>query len=334
VERDRILVAVQKKGIGTAQAASISLENLKTAWELSRQGDGEIVCACVLGSGIDEFADEMASYVDEVYAVDNPLLSRYQADLYACALEAVCRAVNPRTVLMGHTYENREVGPKLGCKMGKDLITDCVKIERDRETGALLCTKPVYGGNAVAVFDLLERPQMVTIRSKITEALQKSPAKGLVTQLECELVPAMGLTESLGLVPGEEAVNLSRAEVIVAGGRGVKTVEDLEKLKGLAAVLRRRFKVEMGASRAVVDAGLMPHSRQIGQTGEKVSPQLYIAVAISGAAQHMAGITGAKKILTINKDAGAAIFGSSDYGVVGQYEDIVPALIKKLEELS
>ena len=211
----------------------------------------------MLGSGVGEFAMDIAFYAEEVYVVDHPLLGHFQADLYACALEAVCRAVNPCTVLMGHRYENSEVGPKLSCKMGRDLITDCVKIEREKETGALLCTKPIYGGNATAVFALHDRPQMVTIRAKATDALEKGTAKGEIKTLDCALDPSMGLTESLGLVAGEDAVDLNQAEVIVAGGRGVKTEDDFETLKGLVAAFRQRFdKVELGASRAVVDAGL------------------------------------------------------------------------------
>jgi electron transfer flavoprotein alpha subunit len=330
-EKDRILVVVQRRTDG--QSASITFELLKAATDLSLQG-GESVCACTLGSGVSPLADEISYYVPTVFVIDDPLLCGFQADLYASALEALCRALAPRTVLMGHTYENREVAPKLACKMENDLITDCVRIARDKKTGSLLCTKPIYGGNAFAVFQMDAEPQMVTVRPKATEALEKGGTQGEIIPFRCELVPSLALTESLALVPGKDAVSLTMAEAIVAGGRGVKTAEGIQQLQRLVGALKKYFsKVELGASRPLVDEGLLPHSRQIGQTGEKVSPQLYIAVAISGAAQHMGGIGGSKKIIAINKDPEASIFEASDYGVVGQYEDVVPALIRKLEML-
>jgi electron transfer flavoprotein alpha subunit len=328
---DRIVVVAEQE---EGRIAPITLELLKTGAELSQHG-GDAVCACIIGYGVGHLADELAYYVGEVYVIDDPLLSGFQADLYSSALEALCCTLAPRTVLMGHTYDSLELAPKLACKMGNDLVTDCVKIEREKGTGFLLCTKPIYGGNAVSVLELATAPQMVTVRPKVAEALEKGRTKGEIIPFCCELVSSMALTESLGLVPGEETVSLTQANAIVAGGRGVKTIEGIQQLQGLVEVLKRYFvKVELGASRPLVDEGLLSRSRQIGQTGEKVNPQLYIAVAISGAAQHMAGAGGSKKIVTINKDAEAAIFGASDYGIVGQYEDVVPAFIKKLATLS
>lgn len=328
-DKQRILVLVQRRPGG--ESASITFELLKSAADLSTQG-GETVCACILGCGVSALADEISYYAGEVYVIDDPALATYLPVVYASAFEALCRSLAPRTVLMGHTYENREMAPKLACKMENDLITDCVKVERDTETGALLCTKPIYGGNAYAVFEVNPEPQMVTVRPKSTAAMEKGNTPGTIIPFRQDFSSVRVLTQSTGLVPGADAVSLSQAEAIVSGGRGVKTAEGVEILQGLVATLKRYFtSVELGASRPLVEEGLLPHSRQVGQTGEKVSPQLYIAVAISGAAQHMGGIGGSKKIVAINKDPEAAIFEASDYGVVGSYEDIVPALIKKLE---
>ena len=330
-ENEKILALVQQRPGG--ESASITFELLRSATDLSRQG-GETVCACILGSGVGALADQISYYADEVYVIDDPALATYLPNVYASAFEALCRSVAPRTVLMGHTYENREMAPKLACKMENDLITDCVKIERDTETGSLLCTKPIYGGNAYAVFELNAEPQMVTVRPKSTDALEKGNTRGTIIPFAFDFNPLRKLSQSLRLVPGEDAVSLSQAEAIVSGGRGVKTADGIQTLQGLVGALKRYFpSVELGASRPLVDEGLMPHSRQVGQTGEKVSPQLYIAVGISGAAQHMGGIGGSRKIVAINKDPEATIFEASDYGVVGQYEAIVPALIKKLEVL-
>jgi electron transfer flavoprotein alpha subunit len=329
-EQDRILVLVEKE---EGRSATLTFELLKVGKELSGKGK-EALCACILGHEISDLSTEMAYYADEVFVLDNALLANFQVDLYAFVLLELCRAIKPNTVLMGHTYDNLELAPKLACKMGNDLVTDCVKIEREKETGSLLCTKPIYGGNAVAVLQMDTKPQIVTLRPKVMDALEKGNVKGEIVSFDCELAPSLVLTESLAIVPGE-SVSLDKANAIVAGGRGIKTTEGIEVLGNLVKALQRFFdKVELGASRPLIDAGLLPHSRQVGQTGEKVSPEAYIAVAISGASQHMAGVVGSKKIIAINKDSEAPIFEASDYGVVGQYEDVVPALIKKLKELS
>jgi electron transfer flavoprotein alpha subunit len=329
--KKRILVVVQQKADG--QSDPITFELLKAATDLSSQG-GETVCACILGSGVGSLAHEISYYAGEVHVIDDPFLSTFLPDAYASALEALCRALAPRTVLMGNTYENREVAPKLSCMMENDLVTDCVKLERDSERGALLCTKPIYGGNAYAVFQLDAEPQMVTVRPKSTDTLEKGSTQGITIPFHFEFTSSLVLTKSLGIVPEAEAVSLSQAEAIVAGGRGVKTGEGIEQLQGLVGALKKYFsKVELGASRPLVDEGLLPHSRQVGQTGEIVSPQLYVAVAISGAAQHMAGVGGSKKIIAINKDPEASIFEASDYGLVGRYEEIVLAFIEQLAAL-
>lgn len=324
----RILIVTEKEE-GTI--APITLELLKAGALLAEQG-GEIVCACVLGHDVEDLGEELALYASEVYVIDNPLLSHMHSDLHASALASLCRAISPITVLMGHTYENLEIAPKLAYRMEGDVASDCIKLERDRESGVLLCTKPIYGGNAVAVLEKDRTPQIATLRPKVMEALEKGAEKGSIIPFQCELHASTVLT--IGLIRGD-SVSLDKANAIVAGGGGVKTIEGLQELEDLVQALSNYFdKVSLGASRSLVDAGLLPHSRQIGQTGEKVNPQIYVAVAISGAAQHLAGVVGAKKIVAINKDPDAPIFESSDYGVVGTYEDIVPALIKKLEALT
>lgn len=313
------------------RVAPVAFEVMKAGALLSEQG-GETLCACVLGAGVNELAEEIACYVPEVFMIDDQQLSHIHPDLYASALDSLCREIHPKTILMGHTYDSLEIGPKLAYKMGVDVTTDCVKIERDRENGALLCTKPIYGGNAVVVMEMSGTPQIATIRPKVMESMERGDGKGRITTFQCELNPSTVLT--VGHLRGEN-ISLDKANAIVAGGRGIKTAEGLQELEDLVEALGKYFdKVELGGSRALVDAGLLPHSRQIGQTGEKVSPQLYVAVAISGAAQHVAGTAGAKKIIAINKDAEAPIFEASDYGVVGAYEEIVPALTKKLEALT
>jgi electron transfer flavoprotein alpha subunit len=328
-ESNPILVVAE---VEDGSIAPVTFEILKAGTDLARQG-GASLCACVLGHNVAEIAAMASSYADRVYVIDHPLLALYQSDTFASALETLCRALDPCTVLMGHTGDNLELAPRVAYRMGRDLVTDCTGVERDRETGSLLCSKPIYGGNAVAVLQVCAKPQVATIRPKSVAPMEKRSGKGEIVNFQCDFAPSPALTESLKTVPGER-VSLDEADAIVSGGRGFKTAEDIEELGRLIGALERYFvNVELGASRPVIDAGLLPHSRQVGQTGEKVSPQVYVAVAISGASQHMAGILGSKKIVAINKDPEAPIFGCADYGVVGRYEEIIPALVKTLEEV-
>jgi len=216
--------------------------------------------------------------------------------------------------------------------MGTRLITDSIRIDLGLN-GELLCEKPVYGDKAIATFILDHPMQIVTIRPKAFRAMEQHPGKGRVISFEPAVEKSIAKTESVETIPGE-SVSLDKADAIVAGGRGIKEVEGIKYLEDLAQTLKRFYgAVELGASRPLVDNGFFPPSRQIGLTGEKVAPELYVAIAISGASQHLSGITGSKKIVAINKDEQASIFESADYGVVGDYEKVIPALARKLKEL-
>jgi electron transfer flavoprotein alpha subunit len=327
---DRILVLIEQ---GDEKVSNASFGLLNAGKQLAGRS-GALLCACVMGHQIGDVCEEISACVDEVYAVDKNLLSAFQADLYASALESVCKRVSPTVLLLTHSYENYELAPKIGYRMESEVITDCTGIEREETTGALLCSKPIYGGNAIAVLELREKPQIVTIRSKVYEPLEKGSSHGRVIPVECELDLSCVRVRSMKVVPGQN-VNLDKADSIVSAGRGVRTQEGIDELQRLARALEKYFdKAEIGASRPVVDAGLLAHSRQVGLTGEKVSPQLYIAVAISGATQHASGMTGSRKIIAVNKDPEAPIFGVSDYGVVGSFEEVIPAFIDQLEALS
>lgn len=325
----RVLIVVER---GDGGIASATFELLLAGRQLADELEGKL-CATVLGHEVGDAAHEIAHFSDEVYALDNPLLAAFQVDLYAHALEQLCRSIDPDIVLLGHTLDNLDLAPRLACKMGTKLITDCIGLDIEPDTGHLFCTKPVYGGNAVATFINAKKPQMATLRPKVLEVMERSPTEGEVIRFDPAIDESLPRAELIEIIPGE-SVSLDRADAIVAGGRGVKEVEGLKRLEKLIEVLKRHFgNVELGASRPLIDAGWLPPSRQLGLTGEKATPELYIAIGISGASQHLSGILGSKKIVAINKDEQAAIFQSADYGVVGRYEDVVPALIKKLKEL-
>ncbi|OPY68059.1 MAG: Acryloyl-CoA reductase electron transfer subunit beta [Syntrophorhabdus sp. PtaU1.Bin050] len=329
-KKDRVIVLVEKE---KERIVPVSFELLRAGRELTHKS-GEVLSACIMGEDLHDSAGELAHYADEVIMMESPLLVNFEANVWASALTSLCKATQPTTMIMAHSYDNMELAPKLAFRTESELVPDCVHLERDgEEEKNLLCTKPIYGGNAVVVVKVETRPQMVTLRAKVWHAIKRDTNKGEILSYDCssDLLPP--LTESVDLVPGE-SVNLDKADVVVAAGRGVKSAEAVLELEGLLSALRKHFdNVELGASRPVVDAGILPRSRQVGQTGEKIGSQLYFAVAISGAAQHVSGIVACKKVIAINKDPDAAIFDAADYGIVAPYEDVLPGLINKLEEL-
>jgi len=288
--------------------------------------------AIVVGNNVAAIAQDVAGFVDAVYVIDNPVLQTFHADIYAAALADCLTAISADTVIMGHTLDNIDLAPKIALRLGASLVTDIVKIE-GTPSGKLSCEKPIYGDKAMASFALDKTPRMITLRPKTMIALDKREKLGIVTTYIPVIDPCIAKVVFVEKVPGE-SVSLDKAEAIVAGGRGIKEKENIRYLEDLSNALKRFFPaVELGASRPLVDSGFFPPSRQIGLTGEKVAPELYVAVAISGASQHLSGITGSKKIVAINKDEQASIFESADYGVVGEYEKVIPALVRKLKEL-
>ena len=324
----KILVIAERED---QKIANISFELLRAGYNLSKKS-GMKLCSAILGNDIKTLTDEIASFADEVYSIDNPLLDTFQPDLHTHALETLCKDLNPDIILLGHTLDNLDVAPRLAHRLSAQLITDCIRFDLN-DNGNLICTKPVYGDNAHATFVFSKKPQMATLRQKSLEPSKPKATKGHIINFDISLDKSLIRTESVEIKPGE-SVSLDKAEITVSGGRGIKDVEGLQVLNELIETIKKfNSKVEMGGSRPLIDAGWLPSSRQVGLTGEKVSPGAYIAVAISGASQHLSGMIGSKKIIAINKDETANIFNSADYGAVGRYEDIVPAFIRKLKEL-
>jgi electron transfer flavoprotein alpha subunit len=325
-----ILVLVEAEG---GQCAPMTLELFKAAEKLAQE-NRDVLCACLLGHETKALAEEIAYYVSRVFVVDHPLLSDFQPAFQAQALSGVCLTLKPHTLIMGQTYENLETAPQIALRLGADLITDCIYIEREASSGTLLATKPVYSGHAQAVFELDTIPQLILLRPGIYKPCAKGLSQGEIILFDCQIDPSLALTEKITIVP-EEVVNLGQAEVIIAAGRGVKNIEGVGELRKLISPLEHFFeRVDLGASRPLVDAGLLPRSRQVGQTGEKVAPRLYIAVGISGSIQHLSGMINSEKVVAINTDREAPIFGVADYGVVGPFEEIIPAVVQALKEIS
>src|SRR5208283_531462 len=292
----------------------------------------EELSALVVGAGVANVANEVIAFgADKVYVVDSPLLKDYRTDAYVSVVEKVVKQINPRIILMGQTTIGRDLAPRAACRLATGAILDCIALEIDAATKQLLMTKPVYGGNARAVYTMETMPQVATVRPKAMTALAPdSSRKGDVFTIDAGLDPAAIRTNVLQKVVAEvEGIKLEDAAIVVAGGRGIGGPEGFKQLEELAKVL----KGAVGATRPPCDAGWVPDTIQIGLTGKIVSPYVYFAVAISGASQHMAGCSGSKNIIAINRDAEAAIFKEARFGVVGDWKKIIPAFEAKVKEL-
>ncbi len=294
---------------------------------------GEELAAGLLADSV-ETADRQAIHhgADRVYAVTHPLLAEYQADLYLAAMEALCREISPNIVLIARTEEGRELAPRLAFRLGVGLAQDCLEISVDAATGRLLANRPVYGGNAVAVVSCDYTPQIAAVRPKVYEPKEPDPARqGQVVSFPVELEESIVRTRTSERVQEEASgVKLEDARIVVSGGRGLGGPDPFQDLEELAKLLGGA----VGASRAAVDSGWAHPNYQVGLTGKTITPDLYITVAISGASQHMAGCSGAKVIVAINKDAEANIFKEARYGVVGDWEQVVPAFTEAVRELT
>ena len=268
---------------------------------------------------------------DKVYAVSNPLLDPYDVDLYLAALDQLCRDVSPDVLLLGRTVIGRDVAPRLAFRLGVGLAHDCLEVKMDPQTNRLLANRPVYGGNAMATVACLRTPQMAAIRPKAYAPLEPDESRqGEVVPFDVELEASIARLKVVEVVKEEaEGIKLEDARIVVAGGRGLGGPEPFQYIEELASVIG----AGVGASRAAVDSGWVPSNWQIGLTGKAITPDLYITVGISGASQHMAGCSGARVIVAINKDADANIFRESRYGVVGDWKVVLPAFTEALRDL-
>ena len=287
----------------------------------------------LLGQSVERAAQKAVSHgADRVYAVTSPLLAEYQVDLYLSAIETLCREVAPNVILMGRTEEGRELAPRLAFRLGVGLAQDCLEVSVDPVGKRLLANRPVYGGNAVAVVSCDYTPQIAAVRPKVYEPGEPDPSRqGEVVSFPVDLDASHARSRILERVEEEATgVKLEDARVVVSGGRGLGGPEPFQDLAELARLLGGA----LGASRAAVDSGWIPIAYQVGLTGKSITPDLYITVAISGASQHMAGCSGAKAIVAINRDAEANIFKEARYGVVGDWHQVVPAFAEAVRELT
>jgi electron transfer flavoprotein alpha subunit len=326
----RILVLAERE---ENRLAPLTFELVRVGRELSDKIKGALNIA-VLGSGAGSIAQKLSDYGDMVYSLNNPLLSVFQNDIWTHSLQKLIAKIEPEIILFGHTLDNQSLAPVLAFRLGTQSIMDCVGLDINPDSGQLLCTKEVYGGNAIAVFEMEKSPALVTLRPGSSLAAENGISRGEVMNFELALDNSIAKTELVETF-AESNINLDKADMIVSGGRGLGKIEGLQQLRELSRALKKcSSRIELGASRPVIDAGWLSSSHQVGLTGEKVNPQVYIAVGISGASQHITGAIRSKNIVAINKDARAPIFKYANYGVVGDYQSVIPAMVKKLGELA
>ncbi len=293
---------------------------------------GQELSAVIVGSDISGVAQEAITFgADKVYVVDDPLLKDYQSDSYVSAMEKVTQQATPQIILMGQTSVGRDLAPKLAFRLETAATTDCVALEIDPDSKRLLQTKPVYGGSAQAILTCESDPQIATVRAKVMSPLAPDTSrKGEVITIEAGLEPSAIRAKVLEKVKEEvEGIKLEDAAVIISGGRGIGGSEGFEQLAELAKLL----KGALGASRPACDSGWVADTLQVGLTGKMVTPDLYVAIGISGSSQHLAGCSSAKTLVAINKDPEANIFKVARYGVVGDWKQVIPAFTKKVKEL-
>ena len=315
--------------VGELVEGALSPTTAELLGQSTRLVDGGSVAVSLMGSGASGAASSaFEAGADKAFTNDDSSYDQYNSDHWVNAVEAALDGVD--AVLVAQSSVGRDIAPRLAARQNTAAAMDCINVTDD--SGTLKVTRPAYGGNALAEYSFAASPAVATVRAKAFEVIEpRSGASGTTVEL-----PAAG--ESRTTIQGRElaeAVGLSitEAPVVVSGGRGLGGPEGFEQVEALAAAFGTS-RAAVGSSRAACDLGWYPVSQQVGLTGKVVTPDLYVAVAISGASQHMAGCSGSKMIIAINKDPDANIFQNSKYGIVGDYKAVLPALIEAVKAVS
>ena len=329
---------------GGAALAPITFELFGAAHQLLAAEGSGIVAAVVAGSNIHTLAADLAAYgAGRVYVADDPSLAAYLGEAYVPVVEQAIRQAEPDVVLLGHTSTGRDLGARLAFRLGCGLVTDCtgLRVEAPAAGGdsaafasRLVITKPVYGGSAVAEYAPAGGAcQFVTLRPRAFQPAQAHKDAGPLELVELPIAAAGAAAARARVVDvvreAATGPRLKEAKIVVSGGRGLGGPEHWHYVEELAAALG----AAVGATRAVTDAGWVPPSHQVGLTGTTVTPDLYVAAGISGAVQHVAGCSGSRTIVAINRDPDANIFKHARYGVVGDVRQVLPALTDRIKQL-
>jgi electron transfer flavoprotein alpha subunit len=320
------IVAEQRDG----ELRKISFELTSEARRLADQM-GQSVTAILLGSNIKDKASEFGKYgANKVIVADDNRLSNYITETYVSVIAQLAQSGEPAIILLGASVQGKDLSGRLAARLGVGMAQDCVAFSI--ENGTLVAKRPIYAGKAYATVTFKDSvPQIATARPNVLELNEPDDARSVdVVDAEFSLDDSQLKTKIAEAIQDKGAkIDLTEADKIVSGGRGMKGPENYKILEELAALID----ATVGASRSAVDSGWRPHSDQVGQTGKVVSPNLYIACGISGAIQHLAGMSTSKYIVAINKDPEAPIFQKADYGIVGDLFDVVPALTEEIKKV-
>lgn len=328
-EYKNIFVFVEQR---EGKIQNVGLELLGKARELANDL-GQEVYAMFLGHNIKNQAQELISFgADKVLLAEDESLAVYTTEPYTQAITQMINEYKPSIVLIGSTTIGRDLGPRVSARVNTGLTADCTKLEINEEDKELWSTRPAFGGNLMATIVCPNhRPQMSTVRPGVMQRMAKDTnRKGEVLEYKVSFNRDKFKVKVLETVKKEANIDITEAKVLVSGGRGVGNKEGFKKLEALAEVL----KGEVSSSRAMVDAGVIDHERQVGQTGKTVRPNLYLACGISGAIQHVAGMESSEFIVAINKDKYAPIMQLADLGIVGDLHKIVPMLTERIKQES
>ncbi|MDR2979491.1 MAG: electron transfer flavoprotein subunit alpha/FixB family protein [Bacteroidales bacterium] len=322
--KDIYVFIEQREGI----IQNVGLELLNKARELAETLE-EKVCAMFLGHNIKSKAQELIAYgADTVLCADEPELAQYNTEPYTQAIVQIINEKNPSIVLIGATTIGRDLGPRISARVETGLTADCTGLAISEERD-LMMTRPAFGGNLMATILCKEhRPQMSTVRPGVMLKGEKEDnRKGNIEEIGVKFDTSKFKVKILENVKeAKNMIDITEAKILVSGGRGVGSTEGFQKLQELADEIG----AEVSSSRAMVDAGIIPHDRQVGQTGKTVRPDVYFAFGISGAIQHLAGMEESDFIIAVNKDKTAPIFQNADLGIVGDVNQIIPLLTEKL----
>lgn len=322
-------VLIETKEDGTPR--KVGLELLNPGRRLADKQEGKLV-AVVIGCRTEASVQAAGEYgADEIIVVDSDEFKEYSTDAYTAALTFLIEKYGPTTMLIGATPTGRDLGPRLSCRLKTGLTADCTSLDVDAETGNMAWTRPAFGGNLMATILCPDcRPQLGTVRPGVFKKPEAGISRAGIIKEEYSFPKEKIRTTVLEIIreAASEVVDLEGAEIIVSGGRGLGGPDGFKLMHSLADALG----ATVGASRAAVDAGWISHSHQVGQTGKTVAPKIYIACGISGAIQHMAGMSGADCIIAINKDPEAPIFGIADYGIVGNLFEVVPVITEEIKK--
>lgn len=310
----------------------VKKSSLEALSEGKRRADemGCEVSAALVGHNLENLTSKIFSYrASKVYLLENSLLTHYTSEGFAQALSILAEEIKPEVILFSATSMGKDLAPRLAAKLGVSLATDCTQTAT--KEGKLEFVRPIYAGKAFLTLCLKSSPQIASLRPNVFPLLETSEDKGEIVRKDVVIAEDQIKAQVVEILREEGAeLDVTEAEIIVSGGRGMKGPENFGLLRELSSLLLHSA---VGASRSAVDAGWIDHQHQVGQTGKTVSPNLYMAFGISGAIQHLAGMSSSKYIVAVNKDPEAPIFKAADFGIVGDLFQVIPYLKEELKKI-